>query len=160
MPFAKAGVLASGLGVCPNIALLGEDVRTCKSIDRPVLDGGHVTSDFYCFLDIWRARSKAVHKIMRVLKPEPNLIHPNMMTNCDGLRMPIIFFMMVEQTNDLVSLDVQRLGDPSICQEGNFRLNFLLVAAPLTTSWFFAFTRGWKGARGYFHIFYGPFFGK
>ncbi|ERN12783.1 hypothetical protein AMTR_s00043p00208100 [Amborella trichopoda] len=121
------------------MALATTGIRVLKgSSDDHVIAGELVPPDLHGVL---KTESKAVHRILKVIWPKPNLVHQNMMTDCEGFCWLVIFFMMVNQMSDLVNFNVQCLGELSICRAGHFLLEFLLVAAPLTTIWFFAFTR-------------------
>ncbi|ERM98806.1 hypothetical protein AMTR_s00093p00092400 [Amborella trichopoda] len=125
------------------MALASTGVRVLKgSHDDPIINGEHVPLDS---LGVLKTESRAMHKILQVIKPEPSLVHQRMMAGREGSCGSIIFFMMVGQMNNLFYFNIQCFGGLPTCRARDFLLRFLLVAAPLTTSWFFAFTRGREG---------------
>ncbi|ERM98944.1 hypothetical protein AMTR_s00114p00140340 [Amborella trichopoda] len=124
------------------MALASTDVRLLKSShDYPVINGELMPPDLQVLLDILKTKFEVMHKILEVIRPEPNLVQEKMMTGQGDRCWLIIPFMVVGRMNDLVNFNVQCLGKLPTCLADDHLLGSLLVATPLTTIWFFAFTR-------------------
>ncbi|ERN04701.1 hypothetical protein AMTR_s00076p00174050 [Amborella trichopoda] len=76
MSFVGIGIRAPSLVVFLSTSLMGENVRLLEGAnDGPALDGEPVSSDLQCLLEILKAMSKDLHRILKVIRPEPNLVH-------------------------------------------------------------------------------------
>ncbi|ERN02966.1 hypothetical protein AMTR_s00134p00072180 [Amborella trichopoda] len=111
------------------------------SQDDPICVGELVPPDLRFLIEILKAKSKTVQKILKVFRPEPNLVHQKIMMGRGDYCWSIIPFMVVGRTNGLVNFNVQRLGRLRTCRVDDPLLGSLLVVAPLTTLWSFSFTR-------------------
>ncbi|ERN17235.1 hypothetical protein AMTR_s00044p00188090 [Amborella trichopoda] len=124
------------------MALASTGIRVLKgSLDDPVINGELVPPDLQVLLEILKTKFKAMHKILKVIRPELNLIHQKMMTGHGDLCRSIIPFVVVGQTNDLVNFNIQRLGELPTHRADDPLFGSFLIVSPLTTIWFFAFTR-------------------
>ncbi|ERN05674.1 hypothetical protein AMTR_s00006p00179660 [Amborella trichopoda] len=98
------------------MALARTGVRVLKgSHDDPVINSELVPSDLRCLIEILKAKSKAVHKLLKVIRPEPNLVHQKMMTDRGDRCWPVTTFMVAGRMDDLVNFSVQRLGGIPTC---------------------------------------------
>ncbi|ERN10277.1 hypothetical protein AMTR_s00178p00046510, partial [Amborella trichopoda] len=79
------------------IAFIGEHVRPREDAnDGPVLNGELVPQDPQDSFEIPKIESKVVHKILKGIRPKPNLVHQNMMMGCDNSCLPVNLFMGID----------------------------------------------------------------
>ncbi|ERN10974.1 hypothetical protein AMTR_s00160p00035040 [Amborella trichopoda] len=116
------------------MALTSTSIQALKgSHDDPMIDSELVPLDLHGFFEILKTKFKPVHKILKVIRPEPNLVHWKMMTGCGDCCWPMTLFMVVAS-----NFNVQILGVSSTCPADDHPLGSLLIVAPLTTIWFVA----------------------
>ncbi|ERM95774.1 hypothetical protein AMTR_s00023p00252110 [Amborella trichopoda] len=122
----------------PSIAFVGEDVDPYEGdADDPTINGELVPPDFQGWFEILETKFKAVHKILKVIRPESKVVHPKMITSDGDSCWSVFLFMVVACLNDLGNFNVQCLSRLPICPAGGHLLGSLLIVAPLTTIWFF-----------------------
>ncbi|ERM98541.1 uncharacterized protein LOC18426557 isoform X2 [Amborella trichopoda] len=131
---ASASTITQAPKAYPSITYVDEGVD-----DDPVINDKPKPPDLWeaCHSEV-QTKSKAVHKVLKVIRPEPILIHQNMIIGYQGLDKVtlygyscwlVIFIMVVAYFCNLGNPNVQHLGELPIYLADDHLVGSSLVVA-------------------------------